>query len=193
MIGIKTPHGIGAAEGRAHVVLFVTGGSGSGKSEYAEARCLELGKGPKIYLATMDASDEESLLRIKRHRQQRAGKGFETLECPLYLEQAEVPQTSTVLLECLSTLAANELFAPGGRGEHAGKAILAGLQKLTGRAGHTVIVSNQVFSDGTEYDPWTTAYMQLLAELNRAAAQLADEAVEVVCGIPVQLKKFPDS
>lgn len=171
------------------MVLFVTGGSGSGKSEYAEARCLALGKGPKLYLATMDASDEESLLRIKRHRQFRAGKGFRTLERPLYLEKAEIPPESTVLLECLSNLAANERFAPGGRGEHAAEAILAGLQKLTGRPGHTVIVSNQVFSDGTEYDPWTTSYMQLLAELNRAAAELADEAVEVVCGIPIQLKE----
>ena len=39
---------------------LITGGSGSGKSRYAEGEILKLGPGRRIYIATMYPSDEES-------------------------------------------------------------------------------------------------------------------------------------
>ena len=59
----------------------ITGGSGSGKSAYAEEKILELGQAPRIYIATMYPFDQESHLRIARHRKMRAEKEFETVEC----------------------------------------------------------------------------------------------------------------
>lgn len=38
--------------------VLVTGGSGSGKSAYAESRILEFGPGERIYLATMMCFDD---------------------------------------------------------------------------------------------------------------------------------------
>ena len=58
----------------------ITGGSGSGKSRFAEAFLQELCPGEKIYLATMQFLDEEMKERIQRHRQMRAGKQFVTIE-----------------------------------------------------------------------------------------------------------------
>ena len=43
---------------------LITGGSGSGKSRYAEGEILKLGPGRRIYIATMYPSDEESRQRI---------------------------------------------------------------------------------------------------------------------------------
>ena len=68
------------------MITLVTGGCGSGKSEYAERRVLELGAGYRIYLATMQCFDEESEKRVQRHRKMRAGKGFVTVERPLDLK-----------------------------------------------------------------------------------------------------------
>ena len=65
------------------MILLVTGGSASGKSEYAENRALQLAKTEQkklIYLAAMKPFGEEAAKRIERHRQLRAGKGFETVE-----------------------------------------------------------------------------------------------------------------
>ena len=65
------------------MILLVTGGSASGKSEYAENRALQLAKAEQkklIYLAAMKPFGEEAAKRIERHRQLRAGKGFETVE-----------------------------------------------------------------------------------------------------------------
>ena len=66
--------------------IVVTGGSGSGKSEYAENRVLEFNDPVRFYVATMQCYDAESEARVQRHRKLRAGKGFETIERQLDLK-----------------------------------------------------------------------------------------------------------
>ena len=60
---------------------LITGGSGSGKSAYAEQCILDFGALPRIYIATMYPFDEESHRRIARHREMRREKQFSTVEC----------------------------------------------------------------------------------------------------------------
>ena len=107
------PYGSLSAFGVITMLIFVYGGTASGKSAYAESLAASLAQpAPLIYLATMDASDPESLRRIARHRQQRAFAPFRTVEQPARIGQADFPQGAVVLVECLSTLTANELFLP---------------------------------------------------------------------------------
>ena len=63
------------------MMILVTGGSGSGKSAFAEDCVIACGEMPRICIATMYPFDEESRKRVKRHRDMRFGKGFETVEC----------------------------------------------------------------------------------------------------------------
>ena len=95
---------------------LVTGGSGSGKSAYAESRICEWNRQdpkPLFYIATMYPYGEETEKKIERHRMLRKGKGFETLEwytgLKLHLEEGSL-QGSDVLLECMSNLVANEMY-----------------------------------------------------------------------------------
>ena len=46
------------------MLTLVTGGSGSGKSAFAEDRVLSFGDAQRIYIATMHPFDEESHKRI---------------------------------------------------------------------------------------------------------------------------------
>ena len=64
------------------MTVLVTGGSGSGKSALAEqiSERLRQPEKPFYYLATMQVWDAECEARIAKHRQQRAGKGFCTIE-----------------------------------------------------------------------------------------------------------------
>ncbi len=62
----------------------------------------------------MQAFDEESHRRIRRHRHMRAGKGFETIERYTELDELLIPKDCVVLLECMSNLVANEMFQEGG-------------------------------------------------------------------------------
>ena len=52
----------------------------------------------------------KKVMRILRHRQMRAGKGFETVERYTDLKGLKLDPDSVVLLECMSNLTANEMF-----------------------------------------------------------------------------------
>ncbi len=162
--------------------IFLTGPSASGKSALAEALAAALAReknSPLVYLATMSARDPGSLRRVARHRAQRAGKGFETIERPLALDSLPLPAGAAVLLEDLGNLCANEFFAPGGGGE---AALLAGLESLFSRVDDLVVVGNEVFSDGAAWGPEMTGYLAALARAQRACAAWADAAGEVSSG-----------
>ena len=51
--------------------------------------------------------------KVARHHRMRQGKGFTTIEQPTELEQAasQMEPEAAVLLECMSNLAANEMFS----------------------------------------------------------------------------------
>lgn len=181
------------------MLTLVLGGSGSGKSEYAEnlmtARRGGAGQGSAsmIYIATMwfDPNDEECVRRIERHRRMRRDKGFSTLECPTNLEQAELPPKSLVLLECMSNLVANEMFAGGAvhEPEAVAERVEKGIDRLLETCREVCVVSNDIFGDGIEYDRRTMAYIEALGLVNRYLAAKAREVTEVVYGIPVPIKR----
>ena len=166
------------------MLTLVIGGAGSGKSAFAEAHVCRL-PGQKIYLATMLPRDAESRARVEKHRAQRRGRGFETLERGLALENVEIPAGTNVLLEDLSNLLANEMYEPAGGGPDA---VQRGLEYLIQICGNLTVVTNEVFSGGADYDVESLRYMCALAEVNRALAARADLAVEIICGLPNVLK-----
>lgn len=167
------------------MLILVTGGSGSGKSEFAENLVLRLNKKPRLYIATMYPFDEECRQRIARHRRMRAEKQFGTLECYTGLKDCDVSGYGTVLLECMSNLTANEMYQECGAGEHCVQAVLEGVRRVSGRCEHLVIVSNEIFSDGMDYDEETKRYQRYLGTINQEIAKLSDLVVEVVYSIPV--------
>lgn len=171
-------------------MILVTGGSASGKSEYAERLVLEQGDGKRLYIATMRIWDEESRGKAARHRQMRSEKNFDTLECPAGIGAISADQLAgrTVLLECLSNLTANELFEVGGSTADIRVRIVSGVRHLMCHAGEVVVVTNEVFSDGGSYSDETRAWLRLLGEVNRDLSMLARRVAEIVYGIPVWMK-----
>ena len=169
---------------------LVIGGAASGKSEYAERLVTASRCKPHYYIATMQPFDQECQARIDRHRQMRAGKGFETVECYTGLSFLSLPQRGSVLLDCLGNLAANELYSPAGAGaeQAALDAIISGVETLLSQCENLVIVSNEVFTGGSSYLGETETYLRLLAGANRALAARADQVCEIICGLPQYYK-----
>ena len=165
------------------MIVLVTGGSGCGKSTYAEKLIAAMPEDKRVYIATMQVYDEESVRRVARHRAQRADKGFETVERPKDLAGLRLAPGSTALLEDLPNLLANEMFDGGDWTR-----ILPGLRALAARCENLVMVTNDVFADGVIYPSSTDEYLRRLARINAGAAALADYAAEVVYSIPVPLK-----
>ena len=167
------------------MMTLVIGGAASGKSEFAEGLVLDAGSLPRYYIATMQPFDGECRARIRRHREMRAKKQFTTVECFVNLEQVTLPEKGVVLLECMSNLAANELYSPDGAGDDAVESIQRGIRHLKSQCEELVIVSNEVFSSGSDYEGDTLRYLRVLAEVNRMLAKEADTVYEVVCGCSV--------
>lgn len=167
------------------MLILVTGGSGSGKSEFAEDLVLQLHAEPYLYIATMYPFDEECHQRIARHRKMRAEKRFDTLECYTGLKNAKTAGYKTVLLECMSNLTANEMYREDGAGELCEDEILEGVRRICRQCEHLVIVTNEIFSDGIVYDEETVKYQRHLGAVNHRIARLADLVVEVVYSVPV--------
>ena len=193
------------------MITLVTGGSGSGKSAYAES-LLSSCEGIRYYIATMQIYDAEGEKKVERHRKLRAGKGFLTIESPMNVgkiqfacageaEQAQYRQEAerkvqgssekkSALLECMSNLTATEMFTKDGMKseEEVVEKIVSEIQTLSQKLDNLVIVTNNVFEDGVIYDAGTMEYLRALGRINAALARLADRVAEVVVGIPVELK-----
>ena len=175
------------------MMTLILGGSGSGKSAYAEEYLLwAAGDKKKYYIATMQIRDEETQTKVDRHHRLRQGKGFTTIEQPTALEQAatQMEPMGAVLLECMSNLVANEMFSgeqPADRQTVAAK-ILRDVETLKKQADPLVIVTNNVFEDGITYGSATMEYIEALGRINERLAAEADEVLEVVAGIPRWIK-----
>ena len=188
------------------MISLIYGGSGSGKSEYAESLVLaQADPGSRYYIATMRAYGEEGRQRVLRHQKLRAGKGFQTIEQPWEIERAleEItePASATILLECVSNLVANEMFDRPAQTAREEPDMVAGtdaddfierivqeLSALLSEVKHAVVVTNNIFEDGAEYDELMIRYMESLAAINCHLAEMADHVTEVVAGIPITIR-----
>lgn len=170
------------------MLALVIGGAASGKSAIAERLAASFADGPLYYIATMHVHDNEDIARVNKHRSMRDGKGFITLEQPRNLSLITVPQHSTLLVECLSNLVANEMYDEPQSIYDVSSIILNEVKELSQHAENLIVVSNDVFSDGIIYDPFCVEYINTLGSINKALAKIADVVIESVVGIPL-LKK----
>lgn len=184
---------------------LITGGSGSGKSAFAEKRICRLHRRlcnerkketPLYYIADMVPHGRETEARIARHRKMRAGKGFTTLEwyvdIPGKLAEASSQLTdlsdACILLECVSNLTANEMYEPGGAGVRTVERIVSGIQLLKTKCAHLVLVTNDVFRESVPDSAEMSVYKKNLGKINVLLSEMADCVTEVVFGIPVCVK-----
>lgn len=198
------------------MITVIIGGSGSGKSEYAEQVAVTSAfadtktNAPLIYVATMQPFGEETGKKIERHHDLRKDKGFATIE--QYVDVSKVarsiPEDAVVLLECMSNLLANEVYRPDKAkfGDTEGPIYKVGpiyneeqaivtkiveeLLALEAACNHLVIVTNDVFASGERYDEETTRYVEMLGQINVEMAKRAADVVEVICGIPVRVSRY---
>ena len=173
--------------------IFVSGGCKSGKSYYAQQLAKKQQAdttGPLYYIATMQPTDAEDDERISRHRQEREGWGFTTVEQPLHIEKIleKCDFRGSFLLDSLTALLANEMFLPDyngqpcchGTSEHAVEKIAEGLQYITASVSNIIIISDSIYCDVPGYDPWTEKYRRFLAQIDQVAAANCDVVLEIV-------------
>ena len=184
------------------MVIFVTGGARSGKSDFAQDLAEKL-KGNRLFWATAQAFDEEMSHRIQNHREQR-GNRWDTVEEPIYLGRAlkSVKNSyKTILVDCLTLWMSNLLleynppsppFNKGGLGGLSDKKIseivddfFLSIGKFEGTI---IVVSNEVGMGIVPDNKLARIYRDQLGFLNQKMARRADEVYALLSGIPVRIK-----
>ena len=173
------------------MLILLTGGSACGKSAYGEQLAVQ-GPKPLYYIAAMQPYDEECLRKIARHRDLRAGKGFETIERYTGVDTLQLPQTGgTALLECICNLTANEMYIQPEAPVDPVEKVVAGVENLRRQTDTFIVITNDVGSDHEAYSEETRRYIRALGKINARVAQMADRVYELVAGIPICLKGEP--
>ena len=175
-------------------LILVTGGARSGKSDYALQRAQEL-PGPRCFIATCPVVDLEMAERIARHREERAGTEWQTVE-----EQTDIAavlqgrkESAVCLIDCLTLWVNNLLYhfeQPGklfADTEMRQQCVFL-LQAAQEHPGTVICVTNEVGMGIVPDNSAARQYRDLVGRCNRMVAAAADEVILVSCGIPLQLK-----
>lgn len=147
------------------------------------------------YFATMQRGGREAQARIEKHLAQRAGKEFVTYETPVLsaLVDAPVDARTTVLLDDLGNLVANEMFgmeAPSADAEELAGRICASLLGLAERVRHLVVVADAAGEAGWRGGGLTLAWIECCETCCCLLANAAGEVVEVRGGIAQTVKSL---
>ena len=170
-------------------IVYITGGSRSGKSGYAQ-QLAEGHAGDLLYVATAEIRDAEMNERVSRHRAER-GERWHTLEEPLRLADT-VPDAAggcgAVLVDCLTLWLSNLLEQHGDDAEQIAVATDELLAALRALEATTYLVANEVGSGIVPENHLARSFRDLAGIMNQQVAAGADEAWLVVSGLPMKLK-----
>jgi adenosylcobinamide kinase / adenosylcobinamide-phosphate guanylyltransferase len=165
--------------GEGVTVTLILGGARSGKSRIAEGLCV----GPRTYIATAQAFDDEMRERIAAHKVQR-GAGWTTIEAPMELVAALEQARGIVLVDCLTLWLSNLLLAEKDCLAFVDQ-LLAALRKSKS---NIVLVSNEVGLSIVPENRLGRAFRDIQGIANQRIAAVADNVVFVAAGLPLVLK-----
>lgn len=175
-------------------IVLVTGGARSGKSDYALNRAEQIG-GSKCFVATCEVLDQEMAERVRKHRQDRDGSLWTTVEETLAVASVIGRNKYDVyLIDCLTLWISNVMAEFEQRGAVCGEVAIA--EEITSiidnaleLSGTVVVVSNEVGMGIVPDNALARKYRDLVGLCNRMVAAAAAEVVLVSCGIPLHIKK----
>ena len=167
-------------------LVLVLGGAASGKSDLA----LRLGQcdGPKAFVATGQALDDEMTARIARHRSTRSSDWI-TAEVPVDISDwlgNNIHSFQSIVIDCLTLWLSNV-------GELVTEKLLMSkvarlLQVIRKGSAKVMIVSNELGMGLVPIGPEARRFRDLSGKMNQLVAAEADEVYFVISGQTLKLK-----
>ena len=172
------------------MLIFISGGVRSGKSTLGEKIASKIAYENKVYLATSKVYDEEMRARINKHQKDRQSEGFITIEKSEDIGEiiSQLRKTDTVMMDCLGTLVANEMFKDYTKKNNESdipvfiEKIFSDIINVSKSVSNMIVISNEIFSDGKIYDDATEKYIQVIGGLHIKIAAASDQAIECIYG-----------
>jgi adenosylcobinamide kinase/adenosylcobinamide-phosphate guanylyltransferase len=168
------------------LITLITGGGRSGKSSFALALARRYAK--KAFIATAEPIDDEMRQRIAQHKRDR-DPSFYTIEEPLKLAVAlqSLPcEIEIAVIDCLSVWIGNCMHHDGVKES---STIDEFIEQLKDPPCDLIIVTNEVGMGIIPDNEPSRRYRDILGSLNQQIAELAQQVILMVCGIPVYIKR----
>jgi adenosylcobinamide kinase/adenosylcobinamide-phosphate guanylyltransferase len=170
-------------------LTLITGPVRSGKTRLAVQWALNY-PFPRTYIATAQGLDSEMAERIRRHQEER-GSAFQTVEEPLNLssriEKIKRP-CSVVVVDCLTLWVSNLL----GTIKEEGPGIQDQLDEVLAVLKKTripvILIGNEVGWGIVPENALARTFRDLSGRLHQEIAQIADQVILMVAGIPLVVK-----
>ena len=182
------------------MLTLILGGARSGKSDLAQRMARAAGSGV-VYIATMEAGDDEMRAKIDAHRGERPA-AWRTIEAPIDVAAAITRRTTaseTIILDCVTMWVTNVLLArldadslTPAEARAAIDDVLdrtkALLDAIFAHAGDVIVVSNEVGMGLVPPYPIGRVFRDALGAVNRLIAARADCVQLVVAGLVLDVK-----
>jgi adenosylcobinamide kinase / adenosylcobinamide-phosphate guanylyltransferase len=176
-------------------LILITGGARSGKSSYALELAETLGE-KRLFVATCPNLDSEMTERVRRHKEERQGRGWKTIECEMDLGALfpeHVAEFDVVLVDCITLWVNNVLYNHELSGvviddRLIGQLCRNWLNKTSSFTGTVICVTNEVGLGIVPDNALARKYRDLVGTCNQILGKAADEVILVSCGIPLHLK-----
>lgn len=175
-------------------IILITGGCRSGKSALAQ-KMAEALPGPRAYVATCPVIDAEMEVRIRKHREARRGKGWETIEETVDLAGVirRAGAYRVLLVDCLTLWQNNLLYEAERRGgalteaeaAECGRDLIAACGMFSGTV---IFVTNEVGMGIVPENEQARRFRDIVGRCNQQIAAAAGTVTLVFSGIPLTLK-----
>lgn len=181
---------------RKSEIVFILGGTRSGKSAYAEELAHAKARQSVLFIATAQALDDDMRARIAKHRADRPGAWL-TLDAPRDLTGSIAQLDSApqlIILDCVTLWVKNELAANSQLHERD----LLGQLDLVMEWTHMhdidlIIVSNEVGLSIVPDNALTRQFHDLMGHVNAYIAHYAHKVYFMVAGLPLEMKNIAQS
>lgn len=184
-------------------MILITGGSSSGKSEFAERLVSDMGE-KRLYLATGRVTDDEMAARVLKH-QLRRGSSWQTIEGNPSEDPAVYDSYDGILLDSVTTWVTNLLFASFEQNgqfvepdwfkvdyrqieEKIRDSVSAFAKMAEAYQLPLVLVTDETGLGVVPDTPLGRAFRDILGHVNQMLAGMAKDVYFVVSGIPVHIK-----
>jgi adenosylcobinamide kinase/adenosylcobinamide-phosphate guanylyltransferase len=172
------------------MIIYLSGGARSGKSRFAQEMALKLSPNP-VYVATAKIWDEDFKQRVKRHQQER---GPEWTNFEAYRDIYKLPiENRIVVIDCVTLWLTNYWMDYNMDIEKVLEDFRNEIDRTAELAGTFIIISNEI-GMGVHADTEVgRKFTDLQGWANQYVAAKADEAIFMVSGLPLYLKKTQET
>lgn len=175
-------------------IIFITGGSRSGKSAYAQTFAESI-SGIRTYVATCPVIDGEIEKRIRKHKEMRQASSWQTIEETKDLAGAlqRAKESQVIIVDCLTLWINNLMYEAELEGKDITEEDIAMLSRevlgVCDDLPCTVIfVTNEVGMGIVPENPSSRLYRDLAGRCNQIIAGRADDVTFMISGLPLNIK-----